>query len=142
MSRIKLELPELFSFHALIPIRITDVNYGGHVGNDTILTLLHEARMQFLHSFSFSEMNFGGASLIMRDVVIEFKKEIFYGDTIKVFVTIANFTNVGFDVYYRVEKNEDAVIVVAARTGMVCYNYQQKKITKVPQIALAKFSSH
>lgn len=142
MSRIKLELPEKFSFHTLIPVRITDVNYGGHVGNDTVLTLLHEARMQFLHSLSFSEMNFGGVSLIMRDVVIEFKKEIFYGDTIKVFVTIANFSNVGFDVYYKVEKNEDADIVATARTGMVCYNYQQKKVSRVPQIAVAKFSGH
>ena len=141
MNRIKLELPETFSFHAVLPIRITDVNYGGHVGNDTILTLLHEARMQFLHSHSFSEMDFGGTSLIMRDVVIEFKKEVFYGDTIKIFVTTENFTNVGFDVYYRIEKKEDDIIVAMARTGMVCYNYQQKKITKVPEIALSKFSS-
>ena len=140
MSRTKLALPESFPFQTIIPIRITDINYGGHVGNDGILTLLHEARMQFLQSHSLSEMSFGGASLIMRDVNIEFKKEVFYGDVIKVFVTIADFTNVGFDVYYKVQKNEDGVLVAIARTGMACYNYQQKKVTKVPEVVLAAFS--
>ena len=53
-----------------------------------------------------------------------------------------SFSNVGFDVYYKVENNEDADIVATARTGMVCYNYQQKKVSRVPQIALAKFSGH
>jgi acyl-CoA thioesterase FadM len=74
MSRTKVDLPKDFSFQTIIPIRITDVNYGGHVGNDTVLTLLHEARMQFLKHHGFSEMDFGGAGLIMSDVIIEFKK--------------------------------------------------------------------
>ena len=46
MARIKLTLPERFPFTTTIPIRITDLNYGGHVGNDTVLALLHEARVQ------------------------------------------------------------------------------------------------
>jgi len=34
MQRIKIDLPEFFSFTTPIKIRITDLNYGGHVGND------------------------------------------------------------------------------------------------------------
>lgn len=139
---MKLKLPEQFSFRTIIPVRITDINYGGHVGNDTVLTLLHEARMQFLHHHSFSEMDFGGASLIMTDVMIEFKKEIFYGDLIAVFVTVSNFSNIGFDVYYEVRKTKDETIVAVAKTGMVCYDYEQKKIAKVPETALMKFAGH
>ena len=40
MNRVSLHLPENFSFSTEIPIRITDVNYGGHVGNDSILSIL------------------------------------------------------------------------------------------------------
>src|SRR5215207_7002280 len=97
----KIDLPEEFKFSTVIPIRITDINYGGHVGNDSVLTLLHEARMKFLNHFHFSEMDFGGVSLIMRNVMIEFKKEIFYGDILNVYVTVSNFSRIGFDVFYK-----------------------------------------
>src|ERR1700692_663956 len=100
MARIKIELPESLSFVTLIPIRITDLNYGGHVGNDTILSLIHEARMQFLTHFGYTELNVAGTALIMGDVAIEFKKEIFYGDKVLVSVAAGDFSRVGFILYY------------------------------------------
>jgi acyl-CoA thioester hydrolase len=138
MNQVKLELPNEFSYSAIIPIRITDLNYGGHVGNDTVLTLFHEARMQFLAHHGASEMNFGGAGLIMRNVVIEFKKEVFYGDTVKVYVAVSNFSKISFDVFYKMVKGNDEIIVAAARTGMICYNYELKKIVSVPEEVLKK----
>jgi acyl-CoA thioester hydrolase len=139
MAQVKIELPEEISFSTIIPIRITDINYGGHVGNDTVLTLFHEARMQFLTHYEASEMNFGGAGLIMRNVVIEFKKEIFYGYTVKVYVGVSNFSKVSFDVFYKMVKSNDETIVALGQTGMVCYNYQSKKIVSVPEEMLKKF---
>ncbi len=137
MARIKVDLPEQFSFITLIPIRITDLNYGGHVGNDTVLSIIHEARVQFLKFYGYSELDFAGASLIMGDVAIEFKKEIFYEDIIKASVTAAEFSRVGFDIFYKLEKEDNGknIIVAAAKTGMVCYNYQLKKIAAVPDEA-------
>ena len=78
MARIKIKPPQQFSFSAEIPVRITDLNYGGHVGNDTILSILHEARAQFLRYHGYSELNLHGVGLIMSDVGIEFKSELFY----------------------------------------------------------------
>ena len=135
----KLDLPKEFNFHVSISIRITDINYGGHVGNDTILTLLHEARMKFLLHHKFSEMDFGGVGVIMRDVTIEFKKEIFYGDTVNVYVAITNFSRVGFDVFYKMVKGEDKIQVAIAKTGMICYDYKTKKIVSVPTSTLQIF---
>ena len=134
MNQMKLDLPKEFSYHIFIPIRITDINYGGHVGNDTILTLLHEARMQFLKHYSFSEMDFGGVALIMRNVFIEFKKEVFYGDTVKVYVALANFSRIGFDVLYKMVKGSEEIVVTIGKTGMICYDYELKKIMNVPEI--------
>jgi YbgC/YbaW family acyl-CoA thioester hydrolase len=139
MSRTKVDLPKDFSFQTTIPIRITDVNYGGHVGNDTILTLLHEARMQFLKHHGFSEMDFGGAGLIMSDVIIEFKKEIFYGEEIKILVSVSNFSKIGFDVFYMVVKSQQEIVVAKAKTGMVCYDYKLRKIVSIPETALRSF---
>jgi acyl-CoA thioester hydrolase len=134
MSRVKISLPHQFSFSASIPIRIGDINYGNHVGNDAVLSIIHEARVQFLNSYGFTELNCGGAGLIMTDVAIEFKKEIFYGDVVEAKVTATSFTNIGFDLYYQlsVMRNNNPLLVAAAKTGMICYNYTQKKITAVP----------
>ena len=73
MARVKVELPGNFTFSAKIPVRITDINYGGHVGNDTILSILHEARVQYLKHYGYTELNFGGTGIIMSDVAIEFR---------------------------------------------------------------------
>jgi YbgC/YbaW family acyl-CoA thioester hydrolase len=141
MARIKLELPPSYSFSTIIPIRITDVNYGGHVGNHTILSLLHEARMQYLKHHGYSEMDFGGASLIMGDVAIEFKGELFYGDEVKVYVAAFDFSRVSFDLAYKLVKGGNEKAVALAKTGMVCFNYEKRKVSNVPQAAFEKLTA-
>lgn len=143
MSRIKIDLPDHFPFTTSIPIRITDINYGGHTGNDTILSIIHEARIQFLKSKGYTEMNFAGAGMIMSDVGIEFKSELFYGDVVLASVTIGKLTKVSFDVYYKLEKEETGgkVVVAVAKTGMVCYDYKNKKIVSLPEEARKKLNS-
>jgi YbgC/YbaW family acyl-CoA thioester hydrolase len=114
------------------------LNYGGHVGNDTVLSLIHEARVQFLKSFNYKELNVEGVSLIMCDAEIEFKAELFYGDIITAFVTVNNFSRVGFDLYYKLMKEE--TLVTAAKTGMICYNYDTRKVVSLPQKVKEKLS--
>ena len=53
MPRIKLELPEKLVFSTEIPVRITDINYGGHLGNDSILSIVQEARVRFLNEYKY-----------------------------------------------------------------------------------------
>jgi YbgC/YbaW family acyl-CoA thioester hydrolase len=136
MARIRISIPENFSFTTIIPIRITDLNYGGHVGNDAILSLLHEARVQFLKQHGFTELDFASTSLIMSDVAIEYKAEVFYGSSLKVMVTAADFTRAGFDIFYKVVGAENEQLIAIAKTGMVCFDYNTKKITAVPQQVL------
>jgi YbgC/YbaW family acyl-CoA thioester hydrolase len=144
MPRLKIELPTLFSFSTKIPLRITDLNYGGHVGNDTVLTLIHEARMQFLKNAGYSELDFAGVGMIMSDVMIEFKNELFYGDVLIASVTAGEFSKVGFDLFYKLEKaqNDTTILVATAKTGMVCYDYQKKKVVSVPEEAKTKLAGN
>jgi acyl-CoA thioester hydrolase len=142
MARTRIELPEKFSFTTTIPVRITDLNYGSHVGNDSILSIIHEARVQFLNHFDLEELKFDGVELIMSDVVIEFKNELFYGDVLTVSVTVAEFSKVAFEIFYKLEKARDGktVPVAFAKTGMVCFDYVNKKITSVPESAKRKLA--
>jgi acyl-CoA thioester hydrolase len=135
MSRIKIDLPGEFPFSCVIPVRITDINYGGHVGNDTVLSIIHEARMQYFRNFGYTEMNFAGVGMIMANVAIEFKTELFYGDHVIASVAATNFSKIGFELVYRLEKEQDGIRknVALARTGMICYDYEKKKIVAVPE---------
>lgn len=143
MASIKIALPEHFPFSANISVRITDINYGNHVGNDAVLGIIHEARMQFLRHFGYTELDFDGVGMIMKDVAIEFKKELFYGDNIKVSVACTNFTRAGFELYYKLEKEESgtAKTVAVAKTGMVCFDYDLRKIVAVPPRVITTLGS-
>jgi acyl-CoA thioester hydrolase len=143
MARIKVDLPDSFSFQTEIPIRITDVNYGGHVGNDTVLSLIHEARVQYLAQFGYEELKIAGIGLIMSDAGIEYKAELFYGDKIKVSVALGELSKIGFDLFYKIEKQNDdkSILVAAAKTGMICYDYARKKIAPLPDEARAKLTA-
>ena len=143
MARIKIDLPKDFKFSTDIPVRITDLNYGGHVGNDSILSIIHEARVQFLKHFGYAEMEFAGVGMIMSDAAIEFKNELFYGDTIIASVAIGELTGVSFEVFYRFEKThgDKKALVAIAKTAMVCYDYNKKKIVAIPEEARKKLTT-
>jgi acyl-CoA thioester hydrolase len=147
MARIKIDLPANFVFSTLLPIRITDINYGGHAGNDAFLSLIHEARMQFLKKYGYTELSFAGIGLIMIDAGIEFKAELFYGDTVMISVVATEFSKTGFEIYYKLEKEtgDQRKLVAAAKTGMIGYDYGLKKIVAIPPEAvnnLAFVGSH
>lgn len=135
MPRTKLELPAHFPFTTDVPIRITDINYGGHVGNDSMLSLIHEARVRYLRHYGYEEMDMAGVGLIMTDVTIEFKNELFYGDTLRASIAASDFSRVTFDLHYRLEKKtgDKWIPVTFARTGMACYDYTGKKLAAVPR---------
>jgi acyl-CoA thioesterase FadM len=134
MARIKVELPEQFAFSTSIPVRITDLNYGKHVGNDTILSMIHEARVQYLKQLGYGELDLAGVGVIMSDVGIEFKSELFYGDEVIASVAAGDITKIAFDLYYKLEKRSGdiTVLVAVAKTGMVCYDYAKKKVAAIP----------
>jgi acyl-CoA thioester hydrolase len=138
MARIRIDLPEPFTFSTRISIRITDLNYGNHVGNDTVLSLIHEARVQFLKHYGYAELQLEGVGLIMSDAGIEFRSELFYGDIVTAFVKTGEFSRSGFDLYYKLMKDDS--IVAIAKTGMVCYNYDTKKVVSVPSAVKEKLA--
>jgi acyl-CoA thioesterase FadM len=142
MARIRIDIPADFSFSTNIPIRITDVNYGGHVGNDTFLSLIHEARMQFLAHHGYTEFSLEGIGIIMIDVAIEFKKELFYGDIIRASVATSEFNKLGFDLVYKLETGgaHGMKLAAIAKTGMVCYDYDAKKLAALPEKAKIKLA--
>src|SRR5262249_24955768 len=130
-------------FSTLLTIRITDLNYGAHVGNDTFLSLIQEARQQFLMQYDYKELDVGGCGLILADAAVEYKKELNYGDKIKISVAASGFDKYGFDLLYKVEllTASGPVLAGKAKTGMFCYDYEKKKLVGLPEEAKLKLSA-
>ncbi len=139
MPRVKIDLPERVVFTCEIPVRITDVNYGGHVGNDSLLSLLHEARVQFLRHFGYSEKNVGGKGIIMADAVLVYKSEIFYGETLTVDVGLTDIQRHGLDMTYKVSSNGKEV--ARAKTGIVFFDYEKRTISSIPEEFRIRFAA-
>lgn len=144
MSRVKIQIPsEKAQFEIPIPLRITDMNYGNHLANDRILSIFHEARVQALAALSCTELDIGDkVSLIMGDVMIRFRAEGFYGDLTYVRIWIREFKTHAFQIYYQlIAKNEsEEKIIAEAKTGMVAFDYNSRKVCKVPKSFIEKCS--
>lgn len=142
MPRIKIDLPTTFLFSTELPVRITDINYSGHVGNDRILSLMHEARLQFYRQLGFKdELSFEGSiGQIITDVAVVYKSESFFGDVLIAQLAIADFNKYGFDMIYRLYNKETKKEVALGKTGIACFNYEKRKVASVPQVLLNKLT--
>ncbi len=136
MARIKLIMPEKNITRIAIPVRITDINYANHLGNDAIVRIVHEARMAWLYKHGFTELDIAGTGLIMADLAVEFKAEGFYGDVISVAIACGEKTRVGFELYYELTalRNNENILLAMVKTGMVCYDYGTRKVAPVPEV--------
>lgn len=134
MARIKIEIPNKFIFRTELPIRITDINYGGHLGNDSLLSLIHEARVRFLNHLGYSESNVEGSGIIMIDAGVQYKSEGFYGDELLVEVAVNDFSGIGCDFIYRVTNKNTLKEIALAKTGIVFFNYEKRKTAPVPEL--------
>jgi acyl-CoA thioester hydrolase len=139
MGRIKLEMPSDYVFKTNMDIRIGDINYGGHLANDAILALVHEARLRFLASYNYSEKDVEGLGLIMTDAAIVYKNEAFQGDNLVIEIAIKDITRLGFDLYYKIKNEKKNIEIATIKTGLVFFNYNIHKIAGTPEKFFTKF---
>jgi acyl-CoA thioester hydrolase len=70
VSRVRLDLPKRFLSTTEVTLRVSDINYGGRLGYDMVLSLAQEARIRFLRSHGWSEQDVAGVGITMTDAVV------------------------------------------------------------------------
>ena len=135
MARVKLIMPENKIAVIKVPVRISDINYGNHLANDAFVSIIHEARMQWLIKYGYTELNIEGTGLILADLAVEFKNESFYGDTIEITIAVGEISKVSFELFYELstKRNHKIIVLAFAKTGMISYDYTAKKVIAVPE---------
>lgn len=134
MARVTIELPAAWTFSIDIPVRITDINYGNHLGNDSFLSILHEARMRWIHQHGWTELNIEKTGLIMIDIAVRFKAEAVFGDVLRVQLAPVEWSNLGFTLIYLGTHAATGAEVARAQSGMVFFDYTTRRLTSMPAV--------
>jgi acyl-CoA thioester hydrolase len=134
MPRLEIEFPDSALFTTELPIRIDDLNYGGHLGNDRVLSIAQEARLRFLVAHGFgSELDIAGAGLIMSDATVAYRAEGRYGMVLKVELAPSSVRTRGFDLLYRMSDVQTGQEIARAKTGMLWFDYSARKLVSMPE---------
>jgi len=131
--RIKIEEPEKYIYKCQYKVVVSDLNYGNHLSNEKLLAIAHECRMRFLASKSWTEMDLAGTSLIQGDAAVVYYSEGFYGDEIQIELGILDVARVSFDLVFKMHNSTTDKPLALVKTGMVCYDYDLKKVNPVPE---------
>lgn len=143
MRKNKIEIPAAPCFTTNMTVQISDINYGGHVGNERYLLFAQETRLRFLAELGFSEIQFGEYGLVLAEATVEYFYELFYGDQISVSLSIGEIGRASFECFYAIEVTRDEKKLMAAKveTKMVCFDYSDRKIKSIPD-QLKKILGH
>lgn len=135
MARIKIDMPSIIIGSIDIPVRISDINYGNHLGNDSLVSIIHEARVIWLKKHNYTELDAAGAGLIMGDLAVAYLNESFYGDTLNISIAAGEISKVSFELFYAIhtKREEKTISIAKAKTGMICYDYVGRKVMSIPE---------
>lgn len=114
-----------------IAVRIGEINYGQHLGHDRLITLLHQARLDFLHHLGGSELSLFGVGLIMRRLEVDYLGEAFLNDLLRIEITAFDLKQSAFALRYAVFVADKRI--ATAQTQMVGFDYGSRKIQRLPE---------
>ena len=142
MSRVEIDYPEQTHFSCQLAVRISDINYGNHLGHDGMITMIHEARILFFRSFGYSELDIEGIGTLIADLAIAYKNEAFYGDMLEFEISIQELGSKSCQLYYRInrvcDKSESRKLIAVAKTGVVFFDFTERKSANIPEPFIAK----
>ncbi|HET7922169.1 MAG TPA: thioesterase family protein [Gammaproteobacteria bacterium] len=132
MARVEIALPATFPFSTELDVRVTDLNYGNHLGNDQALGLIHEARRRYLRALDLEEISADGHGLVVADAALVYRAQAFYAERLRIEVAAGDFGSRGCDFYYRLCHAASGRDVIHAKTGIVCFDFGSQKVIRMP----------
>ncbi len=138
MPRIKIDLPESFAFATELPIYINHINYGNHLDNSALISLVSEARVRFFKSLGYTEMDVEGRGIIVADVAAQYRSEAFHGETMRIEMAASDFNKYGCDLVWRLSDAATGREVARGKHGIMFFDYAERKPVSAPPEFVAK----
>ncbi|GHE20701.1 acyl-CoA thioesterase [Halomonas urumqiensis] len=134
MERVRLEFPEARRVHRHpLSVRVSDMNYGGHLGHDALLSLMHEGRKHALAALGFDEWNLAGYPSVVADLAVTYQSEARWPDALVVETAIPVPQGRAICIYHRLLKADDDRVVATARLNLVLVDTSSGRPVSVPE---------
>ena len=122
-------------FATTLKVRVTDLNYGGHLANDKMLAYFHEARVHYLSALGVSEADIGdGAGLTQTEAYVHYKAELFLGEVVEIRIRVDEVGKARFRLHYAVWRPVDGVLAAEGYTVLAAFDYQRRRPTRLPPL--------
>ena len=140
MARLILTFPEdQYYYTTLLTVRVTDINAGNHLGNDSMISMISEARARFLFEFGVGETERDGTGIIVTDLATTYRAEAHARDQLLFEVGVMDFNKYGGDIIFRITRPKDKKLIAMAKQGFVFFNYKTSEVVVMPEEFRAKF---
>ena len=132
MARIRIQLPEHFSFSTELTLYQSHLNYGGHLDNALLLTLVSEARVRFFKALGYTELDVEGVGILVADAALQYRSEAFHGEVMVVEMAAADLGPKGCDLVWCMTEKISQREVARGKTGIVFFDYTSHKVAPMP----------
>jgi acyl-CoA thioesterase FadM len=140
MARLKLDFPEdQWYYSTPMTVRVTDINAANHLGNDSMISMISEARARFLFEYGVAETERDGTGIIVTDLATTYRAEAHAHDQLLFEVGVMDFNKYGGDITFRVTRPRDKTLIAMAKYGFVFFNYKTSQVVAMPDEFRAKF---
>jgi 4-hydroxybenzoyl-CoA thioesterase len=132
MARIRIRLPSHFAYSTDITLYQSHLNYGGHLDNALLLTLVSEARVRFLKSMGYTELDIEGVGILVSDAALQYCSEAFHGEVMVIRIGATDLSRKGFDIVWVMNEQSTQREVARGKTGVVFFDYLTRKVAPIP----------
>ncbi|MDR5866586.1 acyl-CoA thioesterase [Halomonas koreensis] len=134
MERVRLDFPEADIRHRHpLTVRVTDMNYGRHLGHDALVSLLHEARIQALAALGLAEGDMGGYPSVAADLAVQYQAEARWPEALVADTAIPAPGRKAITVYHRLRREADAAVVATARLNLMLVDPASGRPVAIPE---------
>ena len=132
-------------FSTTVVVLVNHLNYGNHLGYDSLLNILQEARMRWLKSLCqhATEINIeNDIGWMVREAHVIYHSEAHYGDELLIDLFISkNDRMSSFTLSYEVYNNTTSLALASASTDLVCFDFTKSKPSRIPNLLLTSLQS-
>lgn len=120
-----------YKFTIPLKVRVSDLNYGNHVGYQNFFSFFQEARIAYLGQFGFTELDIDGSGMIVAEANCKYKRELYLNDQIKVGCAVREVKSKMFVMDYQISKDDS--VCAEGFTKNFCYDYATRAVSRLPE---------
>jgi acyl-CoA thioesterase FadM len=122
---------------------MSEINAGNHLGNNTLISLISDARTLFLCHLGMPPEDVGNSrnATLITDLATLYKAPAYFNDQLLIEVGVMDLNRYGGDFIYRVTRQRDACVIALAKNGFVFFDFVASKVVEIPTDFRERFSA-